>query len=73
MTNSLRGDTGDIAAANAELRLKLALEQKADPNRHGPTKCTHCGYRNDRADKGYAVCSDCFLEINGVEPTDDLK
>ena len=37
----------------------------------GPVNCIRCGYKNDRQELGYGVCSDCDQELTGATIDED--
>ena len=56
-------DSADHAARYQEIDNEIALKNKINRYCKGPARCGICGLSNDRADAGYAVCSDCMEDM----------
>lgn len=59
-------DIADLAdIQNSKLHeVNIANSRVSAGSRKGPTDCMTCGEWNDRAEQGYATCSDCFNDLN---------
>ena len=58
-------DIADRAAEYQDALEESEIRLRKPFNEPGPGRCLQCGYHNDRANDGYAVCSDCFELMHG--------
>lgn len=52
-------DIADEADKRNEEHLKESLKRAKHTHLRGESECRKCGEWNDRAEAGYAVCSEC--------------
>lgn len=55
-------DIADEAAKKQAEDIERALQAAKGAEMPGPARCMACSWANDRAQAGWATCSDCAVE-----------